>query len=551
MDEDVRRALDLLRAARKQLRAHPLPALAAAGFVLCTVIVLAGARVEAGRPTTPLVDWLGLQHVYGTGSPTLFPAVVLLAAVVSLVALWVTTSVVVRLRRITAKHVWWLFVAQAAPLAVGPPLFGTTAYTYAAYGLLQRGGRDPYRLGPAALGPHPVVAAIEPAARDVPSSAGPLGSLLQHVVLAASNGSALGAVIILRVLALLTAIWIGRLAADLAPKRAASSITLTALNPLVLLYVISAARLDGLLVAALLLTVAAARRGHWFAAVAASAVGGCVLPQGLLAVPFVIAVHLFGRGTTRAGRRRLATLGADALVAAAVIAAANFAIPDGFGWVRAIAHQFGTHTPFGAASVIGAVLAPAVPDASYDDLFASGAVAALTAGVCVLGYLLLTVRRRPLPRSVGYALLAAALLGLTLQPWYLLWGTAVLAPAATGPRRRWVLALTGIGAVLNPPGFSDTVGARVTAGLVVVAALGWWVWRRRSTREGDDPRTPRRHRGDVARLGHLRWPGRRDVDEAQHGLEHGDRLDHRQRGAQTAPDAAAERDPRGRRQVLP
>jgi hypothetical protein len=348
----------------------------------------------------------------------------------------------------------------------------------------------------------------------------------------------------------LAAVWIGRLAADLAPRRAAAVVTLTALNPLVLLYVISAARLDGILVAVLLLAMAAARRRHWFAAVATTALAACVLPQGLLAVPFVIAVHVLDARKSQSVRDRLAVLGVDVLIAAAVVAAAGFAIRDGFGWVAATAHQFGSHTPFGAASVIGAVLAPAVPDAPYDDLFASGAVTALTAAACVVGYLLLTVRRRPLPRSVGYALLAVALLGLVLLPWYLLWGTVLLAPAATGPRRRWVLALTGLGAVLNPAGFSDAVGARVTAGIVVVAACGWWVWRR-SARERDDPRTPRRHRRDVARLRHLLRPGRRDVDEAQHGLQHGDRLNHRQRGAQTAPDAAAERDPGGRRRVLP
>jgi alpha-1,6-mannosyltransferase len=361
--------------------------------------------------------------------------------------------------------------------------------------------------------------------------------------------------IILRVVGVLSVIWIGRLAAEIAPRRAALAITLTAMSPLALLYVVSSARLDGLAIGVLLAALAAARRGRWRTAVGASALAGCVLPQMLLAVPFVIAMHAMGRGTASDLRGRVQRAGVDVLIAAAVISAAGFGQPDGFGWIRATAHQFGTRTPFAAASVIGEVLAPVVSASSYDDRFASGAVTALTAALCVIGYLLGTVRRRPLARSIAYALLAAALLGLLLQPWYLLWGTLVLAPTATGIRRRWVVALVAVGAVLSPPGFAPSVAAHVTAGLLAaaaVAAAATIVGRRaRSAREGDETGAARRHRRDVAGLRHLRWPGRRNLDGPQDGLEHGDRLDHRERGAEATPDPTPERDPSGRRRVLP
>src|SRR5579875_1821825 len=288
MDDHVRRVLDTLAVARKQLHAHPMPALGAAGFIICTVLVLAGARVEAARATNPPVDWFGLLQPGGVGTSATWPAIALLASVVTLVALWVGTAVVVRRRRCASVQVWWTGLAWAAPLLVGPPLFGTSVYSYVSYGLLQRAGRDPYQFGPAALGADPMVAGVDPAARSVPSVAGPLGTALQHLTVTASNGNALGALIILRVVAVLCAIWIGRLAAELAPRRAALAITLTALSPLMLLYVVSAARLDGLLVALLLASLVAARRRRWTLAVGAAAVAGCLLPQGLIAVPFVI-----------------------------------------------------------------------------------------------------------------------------------------------------------------------------------------------------------------------------------------------------------------------
>jgi alpha-1,6-mannosyltransferase len=555
MDDNVRRVLEVLAVARKQLRAHPMPVLAAAGFVVCTAAMFTGARVEAARATNPPVDWLGLLAPGAVGSSVTWPAVGLLTAVIVLVALWIGTTLVVRRRRVSPRQVWWTLLAWAVPFAVGPPLFGTTVYSYIAYGLLQHDGHDPYQVGPAALGTDPIVAAVDPTARAVPSAAGPLGSVLQHAAVTASNTNVLGALIILRVVGVLSVIWIGRLAAELAPRRAALAIALTALSPPALLYVVSAARLDGLAIGLLLAALAAARRGRWLIAVGATALAGCVLPQMLVAVPFVIAVHAIGRATTIDLAGRMKRAGVDVALAAAVISAAGFAQPDGFGWIRATAHQFGTRTPFAAASVIGEVLAPVVRASSYDDRFASGAVTALTAALCVIGYLLGTVRRRPLARSIGYALLAAALLGLLLQPWYLLWGTVVLAPTATGVRRRWVVALVAVSAVLSPQGFVPSVAAHVTASLLgaaAVAAAATIVWRRsRSARERDEAGAARRHRRDVAGLRHLRWPGRRDLDRPQDGLEHGDCLDHGEGGAEAAPDPAPERDPRGRRRVLP
>ena len=550
MDDSVRWALGEPAAARKQLRARPLPVLGAAGFVVSVAIVLAGARVEASRATTPPVDWLGLMYGYGVAGPNRSAAVALFAGVVALVGLWWAMAALVRRRRVPLKQVYWTALAWGTPLAVGPPLFGTTVYSYVAYGLLQRGGRDSYYASPAALGSDPIVAAVDPAARNVPSTAGPLGSVVQHIAVSASNGSALGAVIILRVVAVLAAVWVARLAAEIAPRRAAAAVTLTALSPLVLLYVVSAARLEGVLAALLLLSVASARRGRWLWAVLAAALAGCLLPQGLLAVPFVIAAHALRSRRARPLRRRLLVVARDVVLAGAVIIAFGFGVPDGFGWIRATAHQFGTRTPFGAASVIGAVLAPAVPGASYDDRFASGAVTALTAAVAVIGYLLVTARRRPLPDSLGYALLAAALLGLVLQPWYFLWGTTVLAPLATGARRRWILALTAAACVLNPPGFPDPVAARITAVTLAVAAAAAVLWRM-SARKRDDARSAGRNGRDIARLRHLRWPGRRDLHQAQNGLQHADGLHHSQRRAQAAADAAAERDPGRRGRVLP
>jgi hypothetical protein len=355
----------------------------------------------------------------------------------------------------------------------------TTAYSYAAFGLLQRHGLSPYDSGPNRLGDASVVAAIEPGARGVPSGVGPLGTLVQHLSISITSGSALGAVIVLRVLAVLATVIIGRLAADLAGTRRSQALTLTILNPLVLLYVVSAEHLDGLMVALVLAAVLAANQRRWLAAIALGSLAGSVSGQGFLVLPAIVAAHWLGRRTVAAWR----LLGRDALVAAGTVTVAGLIVPDGFGWLWTVSKQFSAHPPFSAAGAISKLLTPIVRGASYDDLAAGARITVLTAMICLVAYLVGTARQRALERTVGYSLLALGLLAPVLYPCYLLWGTLCLAPTANGPRRVGVLALCAAACLLNPGGFSATTMNAITGvAMVAVAAAtaGVLVHRRRA-----------------------------------------------------------------------
>jgi hypothetical protein len=363
--------------------------------------------------------------------------------------------------------VWLVAGAWALPFAAGPPLLGTTIDSYVAYGFLQRNGLSPYDFGPARLGGNPIVAAVDPAARDTLSSAGPLGTLVQHLAVSVSAGSALGALILLRILGVLCWALIGRIAADLAGRGRARALTLTLLNPLVLLYVISAARLEGLLLVFVLAALDAAAQRRWSAAIALACVAGSVSPQGFLLLPALLVVHVLGR-------RRAPTwlvLARDLAVAVVTTGLCGVVVSDGFGWLWTVSKQFPLHPPFTIASAIGKLLAPVVRGASYDDLAAGARVTVLTAMVCVLVYLIVTARQRSLERTVGYSLLALGLLAPVTYPWYLLWGLVCLAPAAIGTRRVLVLALSVAGCLLYPPGFPSTATNALTATALVIIAL--------------------------------------------------------------------------------
>jgi hypothetical protein len=354
------------------------------------------------------------------------------------------------------------------PFAVGPPFMDSTVYSYAAFGLMQRQGRDPYEHGPALLGSRAVVAAIDPGARGTPSGVGPLGTLTQHLAISIGGGEPLGAVIVLRVVGVLAAIAIGRLALELAGAQPARALSMTVLNPLVLLYAVSSSHLDGVMVALVLGALVAANRRRWLWSVALACLAGAVTPQGYLVVPAIVVAHWLGR-------RRVSgwlIVGRDLAVAAATVLATGFAVDSGFGWLQTVSKQFSAHTPFAIAGGVAKLMTPIVRGASYDDLAAGARITTVTATVCAVVYLLVTSRQRALERTAGYSLLALALLAPVLYPWYLLWGALCLAPAAVGSRRTVVLALCAAGCLLVPPGFSPLTANVITGvALVVVAGL--------------------------------------------------------------------------------
>jgi alpha-1,6-mannosyltransferase len=467
MNDLAEKALHGLDVARRAMVARPMRSFAALGFLVAAVVVVAGGQVNAQQPTRPLTGWFGLQSSHGVRNGHWLPGAIMLAAIVALALLWLGVVRFVRRRDEPESQVWWVAGAWALPFVIGPPLLGTTVQTYVAFGLLQRHGHSPYDFAPARLGANAIVAAIEPAVRDTPSSAGPLGTVVQHLAVSISAGSALGGLLVLRGIAVVCTILIGRLAADLAGPSRARALSLTVLNPLVLLYLVSAARLDGLLLVFVLAALSAASQRRWLAAVALACLAGSVSGQGFLLVPAIIAVHLLGRRTVPVWL----LLARDLLVAAVTTVVAALVAMDGFGWLWTVSKQFSAHPPFSVASAVAKVLTPIVRGASYDDLAAGARITVVSAMVSVVGYLVVTARQRALERTAGFALLALALLSPVMFPWYLLWGLVCLAAAATGGRRVAVLALSVVGCLLNPPGFSTTTTNVLSGVALVVTAV--------------------------------------------------------------------------------
>jgi hypothetical protein len=465
MNDLAERALHGLDLARKQIIKHPVVSLAVGGFIASTVTMVAGGQIGASASATPMETWFGLLPDNGTRGDAIAGAV-MFGGIVLLLLLWITAVALFKPLACSERQIWTIVGAWAAPFALGPPLLSTDIYTFAGQGLLQRAGIDPYSHGPSTLGHVSIVNAIDPAWRTAPSTSGPLGTTIEHLAVAITGGNAFATVLVLRVLGIACVIAIGKLAAELAGPRRVPAIVITSLNPALLLFVISSAHLDGVLVVLLLGSLVASAQRRWLLAVVLVCAAAATKPVAIVAVPAVLLAHCLGQRSHIAWRIAARDTGV-ALVSLAVF---SLIVRNGFGWRHNLSTVTREHTPFAPASIVSDIVRWIVPSASFDDLAVGGRIAVVLAAIGIVIYLLVTMRTRSLDRTIGYALLAVGLLSPVLYPWFLLWGVVCLAPNAVSVRRDWVIALSCAACVLIPAGFSSQVAHLIT--LVSLLVIG-------------------------------------------------------------------------------
>jgi len=454
------------------------PVMATVGFLAAWVAVIAGGQDGTVGTTIPLSSWLGMLSStgYRPGGSWL-SGLLLFLAIAAIALLWLAVLSRLAAAAISERQVWWIAAAWSAPFAIGPPLISKDVFSYAAQGLMVRSGLDPYASGVSALTRVPtdagarILAAVDPTWRSSPSPYGPLGTTVEHLALAISGGSPLGAVIVLRALAVGCVIAIGVLAMHLTANRRTSALILIVLNPLVLLHLVSGAHLEAPMGALLLASLIAARRNHVAWAVFLACAAGSIKAPAFVALLPIVASHVL---TERDPRARLILGARGFLVAATSIAGFTLLVDNGMGWISGLNSPAQGYTPAAPASLIGDLFTPIVAPASFDDLAAGGRISCLLAAAFLITYLSATARNRPLEHSVGFSLVALALLSPTIYPWYLLWGVLCLAPTATGRQRDWIVAgcaIASVGAITGAPG-AVTTAFNVSA-VTGAAAVLW------------------------------------------------------------------------------
>lgn len=465
-----------------------------AGAAIVAVLVVVASRAGVPQAVT-LPHWWG---VWPTGAAYRAEWSFLVVGVVAalcvvwahLARTWLRPGArVPRLRSILLVAVAW-----ATPFTLAGPIGSLDVQSYAAVGRLAEIGMNPYAFGPNWLhGPYEAFAtAVSGEWQYSPSPYGPLQVALLRELAAAAGAHVGIAVLLIRAAAVSGLAAAVVLAVEATPVRErASVLLLVALNPLVLVHVVSGAHLDVLVGAMAVAVVLLVRRGLGTIAMVVAMVACMLKLPGVFLVGYV-GLDLLRRTDRERLRARLAqVLGA----AAATVAATMALVPDAFGWV-------------GALSVPGEIKSGLTPStwlswameaAAGIDLHSMGATTTVARTVTAAVGALVAARllwyategpERAAYVGVGWGLVVVAFSGPTAYPWYLTWG---LFAAAVGSRTRGRLALLALSVAYTLLGAWGGGGAHNVGVLVMVAAFavtGLVVWRTRRALVVDDAPAP-------------------------------------------------------------
>ncbi|MFE1903497.1 polyprenol phosphomannose-dependent alpha 1,6 mannosyltransferase MptB [Streptomyces gardneri] len=426
--------------------------------------------------TLPVRGGGGLWEPCGSAL-TVAGAVLAYLGLTLLVAAWWRYGVL--LARGVRDGVLRTLVCWTAPLLLAPPLYSADVYSYIAQGGMVLEGHDVYGGGPSVLGPGELgadaAASVGGNWTDTPAPYGPVFLLLAEAVVGPTGGAIVPAVLGMRLIALgalALIVWSVRGLAGGAADRD-GAVWLAALNPLLLIHVVGGMHNDGLMIGLMLGGVLLAARGRW--------VLGCVLVGLAMMVKSPAAVALLFIGVMIARRDGGGVRGVakglvlPGLVAGGVAAAATLAAGTGFGWLRTQSVAGAIHTALSVTSDLGLALGTLLAD---DPDPVKGVVQKL--GLLVAVGLILALAWRAWKGRIdpvlglGLSLVALVALSPMVQPWYLLWGTVVVAAVAWHSRAGQVLAVFSAALVYEtaPSGHTPWYGF-VLAGCVLALGLVW------------------------------------------------------------------------------
>jgi alpha-1,6-mannosyltransferase len=428
-------------------RAVPLALSGAAGFTGCTLVL-----VGVATSTSPFALKLPSAWFFGIPGAPASSSAATTSGFLGVILVYLGTALMLAswfellyaLRRqpeIELRRLVAIFAAWCMPILVMPPIFSHDVYVYAAQGQMVDHGINPYLHGPQALGSGDFLALVDPIWKNSITSYGPVWERVSGWVVAAARHDVLASIVGFRLIALVGVVLIAWGVPELARstgRSATTAFTLAALNPLTLLILLGSAHNDALMVGLLVLGCVAARRRHPFVGLALCALAAQIKIPAILGDVYIGWWWSTSVANWRARVERLLAAGA---VSAGWLVAIAAGCRLGWHWLKGLSNPgvvVSWLDPSTAVGLLLAHIADAVGFTGHNGGFISASRAAalcIAAVVCVA--LLFRSKRLGPFFALGWSLLAVALLGPDIWPWYETWGIVILAVAAD----RWTLRI--------------------------------------------------------------------------------------------------------------
>lgn len=437
------------------------------GFLGIALITLGASQPNSPFTYKGVGAWFfGLPHTSSqpTGVPAQPPGTWLFLGVVAVYGgMLLLTRAWYDLVRTTSRHqgvplsrLVPIFVAWIIPLLIVAPLFSRDLYSYAAQGELMTRHGNPYQLGTYDIGSTPILNLADPLWGHVTSPYGPVFLMLAGWIVSLANHNPIAALFGLRGLALLGTVMFAVAIPFIARtfnRDGATAFVLAALNPLILLHLVGGGHNDALMIGFLAVGYALARRGHPVLGIICCAIGAVVKVPALVGVVYIGWEWL---GPNRTPRERIRPVVTAALIAGAVMALLSEGAGLGWGWIGGLTNPDNIRSYLDPATAIGLAAGKVVALVGLGDhthilLTLARGSALLLAAVIAIRLLLRSDEIGPL-KALGWTLVAAAVLGPVVQPWYVTWGFVFLAPVVEGTARRVLCIASAAASFLGLPG---------------------------------------------------------------------------------------------------
>lgn len=428
--------------------------------------VLAGLRLSAGGPLLARIA-------------VVFGGALLLHS-------WLLLGVEVLTRRLlSTRDLFRILAAWILPLVLTPPMFSRDVYSYIAQGRLFDRGLDPYTHGVAWL-PGWFQLGVDPAWAETPTPYGPVFLGMQWLVVQLTPDSPWWSTVIFRLLAIAGVVLLATAAARAAQQHgipAAPAVWLVALNPLVLMHLVSGVHNDALMIGLMMWAFVLANESRFVWAVVLLTAAAGVKPIALIALPFLLlaAIPRDANWRTRVWIWLRGGIGSMVL-----LAIAGAALGVGFGWIRALTTPGTVRTLLSPATALGQIIGWLGDLMGFD--ITDGAIEVTRLVAMAIGVLmLLALALRPVGRSpmraAGLAFTAIILFSPVVQPWYLLWALPLI--GCSGLAKPWhlraivtgtaffvIFSLSEVSVVTDSKiGVNDFVSIAVAALAVAVVSL--------------------------------------------------------------------------------
>lgn len=403
------------------------------------------------------------------------------------------------------------FVSWCAPLLIAVPLFSRDVYSYYMQGRMQVQGHSPYTSGVAVVDGW-FSSGVDPLWGNAPSPYGPLFLLLEKFVAQICGNSALTSVLWFRALSVLGVLIMCIQVPKLAKRHGINPISalwLGVINPLVIFHFVAGAHNDALMLGLAFWGLNLALDKKFARAILLVTLAIAIKPSAFVILPFLAFLLLAFSSRRYAwatkslqapsvetadsvkisnyklSSRVLAVI-ATTLASIAILAAISLlADVQPFGWLSALVRPGSVRSWLSPSTLTGMM------SSSFLHVLGFANHAERIIMICrivgelflILGliYILDTVQRRSITRSVALAFVVLVICSPAVQPWYLLWFIPLLAATGLTQKHLRIVVVFIVGFAIHDIansaetgnsflGFSDVV-AIVLSVLILLVAL--------------------------------------------------------------------------------